>query len=156
MGRALSLAETASATGDVPVGALVVANSDLHLPAEQMRPLGEGVNRREDPTHPDPTAHAEVVAIRQAALAVGQWRLSDCTLIVTLEPCVMCAGTILSARIPRVVFGAWDPKAGACGSTRDVVRDARLNHTVEVIGGIREHDAARQLREFFAHHRTGR
>ena len=153
MTRALQLAHRAEDAGDVPVGALVVANADLTLPPEEITPLGIGWNCREDPAHPDPTAHAEVVAIRQAALAVGEWRLLDTTLIVTLEPCLMCAGAILAARIPRIVFGAWDPKAGACGSTRDTVRDPRLNHTVEVIGGVREDDAARQLREFFTRKR---
>ncbi|MBD3689475.1 nucleoside deaminase [Nanchangia anserum] len=155
MDRALECARTAAQTDDVPVGALVVANADLAGDPARITPLGIGVNRREDAACPDPTAHAEVLAIRQAARALGRWRLHDTTLIVTLEPCLMCAGTILAARIPRIVFGAWDPKAGACGSTRDVVRDPRLNHTVEVFGGVREDAAARLLTDFFARHRRG-
>lgn len=148
--RCLALAETARHGGDVPVGALVVDNASL---ASCPRVLAEAWNRREDPCHPDPTAHAEILALRQAAAAAGTWRLSDCTLVVSLEPCVMCAGAIISARIPRLVFGAWDVKAGACGSTRDVVRDTRLNHRVEVIGGVLEDAASAQLRAFFAERR---
>lgn len=153
MGHALTLADAARTTGDVPVGALVVANADLVRPLDALTPLGVGTNRREDPAAPDPTAHAEVVAIREAARRVGEWRLAETTLIVTLEPCLMCAGAIVAARIPRLVFGAWDPKAGACGSLRDVVRDPRLNHVVEVIGGVRADEAAAQLHAFFAAHR---
>lgn len=148
MSRCFALAHKAEESGDVPVGALVVAGE-----GENARIIGQGWNCRESLTHPDPTAHAEVMALRQAAMQRGQWRLDGCTLVVTLEPCVMCAGAIVMARIDRVVFGAWDPKAGACGSTRDVVRDTRLNHEVEVFGGIREVEAAAQLRAYFVKRR---
>lgn len=109
--------------------------------------LGAGWNTRE--AQNDPAGHAEIMALRAAARARGSWRLDDCELYVTLEPCTMCAGAIVAARIRRVVFGAWDPKAGAAGSVRDVLRDSRLNHQVEVVGGVREEECARQLREFF-------
>ncbi len=143
MRRALALAETARADGDVPVGAVVVdARGTV---------LGEGRNLREV-TH-DPTAHAEIVALREAASALGSWHLADCTLVVTLEPCVMCAGAILQARVARVVFGSWDAKAGAAGSMYDVLRDRRLPHRVEVVGGVEEERAAAQLRAFFADRR---
>ena len=143
MRRALALAETARADGDVPVGAVVVdARGTV---------LGEGRNLREV-TH-DPTAHAEIVALRDAASALGSWHLADCTLVVTLEPCVMCAGAILQARVARVVFGSWDAKAGAAGSMYDVLRDRRLPHRVEVVGGVEEERAAAQLRAFFADRR---
>ena len=141
--HALASAREAVATGDVPVAALVFA-ADGSL-------LGSGRNERE--LHADPTAHAEIVAIRAAAAARGTWRLDDTTLVVTLEPCTMCAGAILQARIPRVVFGAWDEKAGAAGSVHDVLRDRRLPHRVEVIGGVREADAAALLTDFFADRR---
>jgi tRNA(adenine34) deaminase len=139
MGLALREARLAGAAGDVPVGAVVVDPSG--------EVLGLGRNARE--ADGDPTAHAEIVALREAAARRGAWRLADCTLVVTLEPCTMCAGAIVLARIRRVVLGAWDPKAGACGSVRDVVRDARLNHRVEVIGGVRAHECGAVLREFF-------
>jgi tRNA(adenine34) deaminase len=109
--------------------------------------IGRGHNERE--LHQDPTAHAEVVAIREAARTTGDWHLTGATLVVTLEPCVMCAGAILSARIPRVVFGAWDEKAGAVGSVYDVLRDRRLNHTVEVVAGIEAESCATLLLDFF-------
>ncbi len=140
MGLALTEARLALATGDVPVGAVVVDASGAVV--------GRGHNARE--ADGDPTAHAEVLALRDAAARRGAWRLDDCTLVVTLEPCTMCAGAIVLARVPRVVLGAWDPKAGACGSVRDVVRDGRLNHRVEVIGGVREEECAQLLRDFFA------
>lgn len=143
MARALELAALAAASDDVPVGALVLG------PEGQV--LGQGYNRRE--ADGDPTAHAEVLALREAAAARGEWRLDDCTLVVTLEPCTMCAGAIVLARVPRVVFGAWDPKAGAAGSVRDVLRDSRLNHQVEVIPGVREQECSQILREFFEAHR---
>lgn len=143
MGLALAEAQLALATGDVPVGAVVVG------PDGEV--LGRGHNARE--ADADPTAHAEVRALRAAAEALGRWRLDDCTLVVTLEPCVMCAGATVLARIPRLVLGAWDPKAGACGSQWDVVRDRRVNHRVEVVGGVREPEAAALLRDFFAAHR---
>jgi tRNA(adenine34) deaminase len=109
--------------------------------------IGRGRNERE--LHQDPTAHAEVVAIRDAAAATGDWHLTDATLVVTLEPCVMCAGAILAARIPRVVFGAWDEKAGAVGSVYDVLRDRRLNHQVEVVAGIQAEACSALLLDFF-------
>lgn len=143
MRRALALAETARADGDVPVGAVVIDARGAVL--------GEGRNLREV-TH-DPTAHAEIVALREAASALGSWHLADCTLVVTLEPCVMCAGAILQARVARVVFGSWDAKAGAAGSMYDVLRDRRLPHRVEVVGGVEEERAAAQLRAFFADRR---
>jgi tRNA(adenine34) deaminase len=113
--------------------------------------LARGRNEREATN--DPTAHAEVLTLRRAALAVGSSRLDGSTLVVTLEPCAMCAGAIVLARVSRVVLGAWDPKAGATGSTRDVVRDSRLNHRVEVVGGVREDEAAALLTGFFAERR---
>jgi tRNA(adenine34) deaminase len=114
---------------------------------EAGRVVGEGANRRE--ADADPTAHAEVLALRAAAAATGQWRLEGCTLVVTLEPCTMCAGALVLARVDRLVLGAWDAKAGATGSVRDVVRDSRLNHRVEVVPGVREAECAGVLEEFF-------
>ena len=139
MGLALEAARDALATGDVPVGALVFD------PAGAV--IGRGRNEREQ--RQDPTAHAEIVAIRQAAETIGDWHLTGCTLVVTLEPCVMCAGAIVAARLPTVVFGAWDEKAGASGSVYDVLRDRRLNHRAEVFAGVREGDCGDLLREFF-------
>ena len=139
MARALALAAEAGVGGDVPVGAVVLD------PAGAI--IGEGRNIREI-TH-DPTGHAEVVALRAAAEAHGGWNLEGHTLVVTLEPCVMCAGAILQARIGRVVFGAWDDKAGAAGSMYDLLRDRRLPYRAEVIGGIRAEEATAQLRDFF-------
>ena len=139
MRRALGLAAEAGAAGDVPVGAVVLDARGAVV--------GEGRNLREQ-TH-DPTAHAEIVALRAAAEAHGGWNLADHTLVVTLEPCVMCAGAILQARIGRVVFGAWDDKAGAAGSMYDVLRDRRLPYRAEVVGGIRADEATAQLRAFF-------
>lgn len=139
MGRALVLASEAADRGDVPVGAVVLG------PEGAM--LGEGANRRE--ADADPTAHAEILALRAAAGARGEWRLDGCTLVVTLEPCTMCAGALVLARIDRLVLGAWDAKAGATGSVRDVVRDSRLNHRVEVVPGVREAECAGVLEEFF-------
>jgi tRNA(adenine34) deaminase len=138
----LALAEAAIAadeSGDVPVGAVLVA------PDGQIVALG----RNEKELHSDPSAHAEIVAIRKAALDRRDWRLEDLTLVVTLEPCVMCAGAIVAARIPRVVFGAWDERAGASGSLYDIIRDARLGRPAEVITGILEAECSTQLREFF-------
>ena len=139
MGEALALAERASAVGDVPVGA-VVLKPDGEI-------VGRGFNRRE--VSHDPTAHAEVLALREAALALETWRLDDCTLVVTLEPCVMCAGAVLAARIPRLVIGAWDDRAGATGSQWDLVRDGRIGAKVEVISDVRAAESAAMLREFF-------
>ena len=144
MGKALFLANRARETGDVPVGAVVVDDNG--------RIIGRGWNCRE--ANHDPAGHAEIVALREAGRARGTWRLSGCTLIVTLEPCTMCAGAILASRIDRVVFGAWDPKAGAAGSLRDVLRDARMPHPTEVIGGVLAQEAAMQLRSFFLGCRT--
>ncbi|GAA3794455.1 tRNA adenosine(34) deaminase TadA [Micrococcus endophyticus] len=146
MGLALDAARAAGEAGDVPIGAVLVAGDGTVLAA-----VG---NEREQ--HHDPTAHAEVLALRRGARALAEageadgWRLSDCTLVVTLEPCPMCAGALLLARIPRVVFGAWDPKAGACGSVLDVVRDPRFNHAVQVRAGVRAEESAALLRRFFA------
>ncbi|WP_439645046.1 tRNA adenosine(34) deaminase TadA [Demequina pelophila] len=139
MDRALALAREAVADGDVPVGAVVLS------PAGEV--IGEGRNRRE--AGGDPTAHAEVVAIRAAASSLGTWRLDGCTLVVTLEPCLMCAGAMLQARIPRLVLGAWDAKAGATGSQWDVVRDARIGAKVEVVSGVRAAESAALLGRFF-------
>ena len=145
MDLALAEARSALAHEDVPVGA-VILNSDGVL-------VGRGHNIRERDM--DPAGHAEIVAIRQAAQKLGSWRLHECTLVVTLEPCVMCAGAIVNARIPRLVFGAWDEKAGAAGSQWDVVRDARLGTKVEVVSGVRERECAQLLTEFFTGARTG-
>lgn len=139
MGEALELAARASAAGDVPVGAVVV---DEHGAI-----IGRGLNRRE--VDHDPTAHAELVALREAATARGSWRLDGCTLVVTLEPCAMCAGAVLAARIPRVVIGSWDAKAGATGSQWDLVRDARIGAKVELISGVRAAESSSLLSAFF-------
>jgi tRNA(adenine34) deaminase len=139
MGLALDEAALALATGDVPVGAVVLG------PGGEV--VGRGHNVREASAYP--AGHAEVVALRAAAATLGRWRLDDCTLVVTLEPCLMCAGATVLARIPRLVLGAWDPKAGACGSQWDVVRDRRLNHRVEVVGDVRADESSALLRAFF-------
>lgn len=139
MALALEEAGRALETGDVPVGAVVLDAAGAVV--------GRGRNARE--AVGDPTAHAEVLALRDAARTLGTWRLEGCTLVVTLEPCTMCAGALVLARVDRLVLGAWDPKAGACGSVRDVVRDARLNHRVEVFGGVLEEPCAALLRSFF-------
>ena len=143
MGQALDVASAALAAGDVPVGAVVLSPGG--------KVLATGHNRRE--ADGDPTAHAEMVALRAAAATREGWRLQGCTLVVTLEPCIMCAGALMLARIGRLVLGAWDPKAGACGSVWDVVRDRRATHRVEVIGGIREQECSQILLDFFAGHR---
>lgn len=137
----LAMAEAALAVpaGDVPVGAVVLG------PAGEL--LASGHNERE--ATGDPTAHAEVLALRRAAARLGEWRLPGCTLVVTLEPCVMCAGALVQARVARVVYGAGDEKAGAAGSLWDLVRDRRLNHRPEVIRGVLEQECALQLTEFF-------
>jgi tRNA(adenine34) deaminase len=140
MERALTLAADAARDGEIPVGAVVTDAAGTVL--------GEGRNLREL-TH-DPTAHAEVVAMRAAAASLGSWNLEGCTLVVTLEPCLMCAGAALQAHIGRIVFGAWDEKAGAVGSVYDVVRDRRLPVRAEVVGGVREAEASALLRAFFA------
>lgn len=143
MDRALALAAEAGAGGDVPVGAVVVDAGGAII--------GEGRNLREQTG--DPTAHAELVALRAAAASAGSWNLDDCTLVVTLEPCVMCAGAILQARVGRVVFGAWDEKAGASGSMYDLLRDRRLPYRAEVVGGVRHDEATALLRGFFERRR---
>ncbi|MEW1960880.1 tRNA adenosine(34) deaminase TadA [Microbacterium sp. NPDC077644] len=140
---ALALAEEAAAAGEVPVGAVLLDASGAII--------GEGRNTREQ-TH-DPTGHAEVVAMRQAAASISSWNLEGCTLVVTLEPCVMCAGAILQARVGRVVFGAWDEKAGAAGSMYDVLRDRRLPYRAEVVGGVSEDASTALLRDFFEQRR---
>lgn len=144
MALALAQARTAGERGDVPVGAVLLAPSGEVLAAAGNRRQVDG----------DPTAHAEILALRAAGLQQGDWRLSGCTLVVTLEPCTMCAGAIVLARVDRLVLGAWDEKAGACGSTRDVVRDSRLNHQVQVTGGVRAADSSRLLADFFTARRS--
>ncbi|WP_380162255.1 tRNA adenosine(34) deaminase TadA [Kineococcus sp. R86509] len=144
MGLALEQARACLQTGDVPVGAVVLDAAGTVL----------GVGRNEREAAGDPTAHAEVLALRAAARTRGEWRLSGCTLVVTLEPCVMCAGATVLARVDRLVLGAWDARFGAAGSLRDVVRDRRLNHVVEVAGGVRGEECAALLDEFFAARRS--
>jgi len=139
MQAALSLAKVAADKGDVPVGAIVVN--------EAGEILGTGQNLREQSN--DPTAHAEVIAIRQAAEKTGSWRLDDLTIVVTLEPCAMCAGAIAQSRIKRLVFGAWDEKAGAVGSVMDVIRDPRALTKVEVVRGVLQHESSEILNKFF-------
>jgi tRNA(adenine34) deaminase len=139
MDRALALAAEAAETGDVPVGAVVTDAAGTVI--------GEGRNLRE--VAHDPLAHAEIVAMRAAAASRGSWNLEGCSLIVTLEPCLMCAGALLQARVSRLVFGAWDDKAGAAGSVYDVVRDRRLPYRAEVVAGGRADGAAALLQEFF-------
>ena len=131
-------AQAAIAHDDVPIGAVVVHDGSI---------IGRGRNERE--RRADPTAHAEVLALREAAAALGSWRVLDSTLYVTLEPCAMCAGAIVLSRIPRVVFGCTDPKAGAAGSVLDVLGEPRLNHRPEVVGGVLAEDCAELLRTFF-------
>jgi tRNA(adenine34) deaminase len=144
MTLALAEADRAQGSADVPIGAVVV-DADGQV-------VGRGHNERE--ASGDPTAHAEVLAIREAAKHVGEWRLTGCTLVVTLEPCTMCAGAIVLARLDRLVFAAYDEKAGAVGSLWDVVRDRRLNHRPEVVGGVMADEAGARLRDFFTGHRT--
>ena len=144
MRLALDQAAGARASGDVPVGAVVLDGAGTLV--------GVGHNRQQ--ADRDPTAHAEIVAIRQAALARKQWRLDGYTLVVTLEPCTMCAGAVTAARLARVVYGAEDPKAGAVGSLWDVLRDTRLNHRPEVIGGVLAAECGELLRNFFAARRA--
>jgi tRNA(adenine34) deaminase len=139
MAEALGLAIAAAAEGDVPVGALVVRDGVI---------IGRGSNRTV--RDQDPTAHAEMLAIREAALALGTWRLEGCELVVTLEPCAMCAGAIILARLDRVTFGAWDEKAGMAGSVQDLLRHPKLNHRPEVVSGVMGGECARILKEFFA------
>jgi tRNA(adenine34) deaminase len=140
MQQAISLAQEVKSSGDVPVGALIVNEAGEFLSL--------GKNEREKDN--DPTAHAEIVAIRKASEKIGSWRLDDLTLIVTLEPCVMCAGAILQSRLKRLVFGAFDQKAGAVGSSLDVIRDVRALSKVEVVSGVLEDECAKLLTDFFA------
>jgi tRNA(adenine34) deaminase len=142
--RALELAAVAPRTGDVPVGAVVVDATGVEL--------ATAWNARE--ALGDPTAHAEVLALRAAAAVRGGWRLDGCTLAVTVEPCTMCAGAIGLARVARVVFGAWEPKTGAAGSLWDVLRDRRLNHRPEVVGGVLDAECAALMESFFLAHRS--
>jgi tRNA(adenine34) deaminase len=137
---ALAEADAAAAAGDVPVGAVVLG------------PDGEILARRhnERELRQDPVAHAELIAVQDAAAALGRWRLSGCTVVVTLEPCPMCAGALVAARVGRVVFGATDPKAGATGTLYNICADPRLNHEVEVVAGVRGDECAAQLSAFFA------
>jgi tRNA(adenine34) deaminase len=144
MRLALDEARAALPSGDVPVGAVVVGPDGAVL--------GRGRNVRE--AEGDPTGHAEVRALREAAAALGEWRLAGCTLVVTLEPCTMCAGALVLARVDRLVYGAEDPKAGAVGSLWDVVRDRRLNHRPEVVGGVLAAECGDLLRAFFRDQRT--
>jgi len=144
MRAALAEARAALDTGDVPIGAVVVDPSGTVI--------GRGRNVRE--ADADPTGHAEVVALRTAARARGEWRLEGCTLVVTLEPCTMCAGAAVLSRVDRVVFGAYDPKAGAVGSLWDVVRDRRLNHRPEVVAGVLAEESTGLLDGFFRAHRA--
>jgi tRNA(adenine34) deaminase len=139
MRAAIEEARAAAAHGDVPIGAIVAIDGEI---------IARGRNERE--LHQDPTAHAEVLALRRAAEHVGHWRVLDATLYVTLEPCSMCAGAIVLARVPRVVFGASDPKAGACGSVLDVTGEPRFNHRPLVEGGLLAEECGEMLREFFA------
>ena len=139
MDEALALARDAAARGEVPVGALVVRDGQRPGPRRQCADLAC-----------DPTAHAEIAALRDAARAAGNYRLTGCDLYVTLEPCAMCAGAIFHARIARVVFGARDPKSGACGSVIDLFAERRLNHHATAIGGVRADECGRLLSEFFA------
>ena len=143
MHSALSQARVAFDEGEVPVGAVVVHRDHL---------IAEAYNQRE--SLKDPTAHAEMIAITQAAEALGSWRLTECTLYVTLEPCPMCAGAIVQARIPRVIYGASDPKAGACRTLFQITNDPRLNHRSTVIGGVLQEPCTAILQEFFERQRS--
>jgi tRNA(adenine34) deaminase len=147
MQESLDLARQAAAMGEIPVGAVIVH----HPEGEEPRVIARGFNRRE--VDSDPSAHAEIVAMRQAGGVLGSWRLLDCTLYVTLEPCPMCAGAMVQARLPRLVYACTDPKAGAVQTLYQLCTDPRLNHRVEVISGVRAEEAAGLLRNFFAEKR---
>ncbi len=142
MAEALAQARRAGAAGEVPVGAVVVHEGEVIARAHNLRESAR-----------DPLAHAELLVIRAAAAALGRWRLHGCSLYVTLEPCPMCAGAVVNARLDRLVFGARDPRAGAVGSITDIVRDPRLNHRAEVVEGVGANEAAELLRAFFAQRR---
>ena len=137
--EALREADKATALGEVPIGAVVVRDGEV---------VGRGHNRRE--TDGDPLAHAEILALREAAGATAGWRLVGCTMYATLEPCAMCAGALVAARVGRLVFGAYDPKGGFCGTLGNLVQDSRLNHRLEVVGGVLEEECSALLRGFFA------
>jgi tRNA(adenine34) deaminase len=141
---ALAAARVAAAAGEVPVGAVMVRGGEI---------IARTANRTV--RDQDPTAHAEILALREASRVTGRWRLSDCRLYVTLEPCAMCAGALVLARLERVVFGAWDPKAGMSGSVEDLLRHPRLNHRPGVMGGVMEDAAREMLRQFFTTRRSG-
>ena len=143
MEEAFALAEEAAADGEIPIGAVVV-DRDGNI-------IGRGRNRRESG---DPLGHAEMFAIAEAAKAIGDWRLEGTTMVVTLEPCAMCAGALVNARVERLIFGAYDPKAGFCGSLGNLVQDPRLNHRMEVIGGVEEEKSRAILQQFFRGLRT--
>ena len=145
MSEAISLARGAMELGEVPIGCVVVHDATRQI-------IGRGYNRRE--TDGDPTAHAEILAMREAGRALGHWRLVDCTLVVTLEPCPMCAGAIVNARVPRLVYGCDDPKAGAVRTLYQVCTDTRLNHRVEVTAGVMSEQCADLLRTFFKQQRA--
>lgn len=138
MQLALRHAALAPAMGEIPIAAVLVHDGNVLATAHNYREISQ-----------DPTAHAEMLVIRKAAEQLGTWRLTDTTLYVTLEPCAMCAGAIILSRIPRLVFGAWDPKAGACGSVMDIPAERRLNHRVEVLGGVLEKESQALLQKFF-------
>ena len=142
MERALELAQQAAQNNEIPIGAVIVHNNTI---------IGEAANNREA-SH-DPTAHAEVLAIKQAAQHLDDWRLEDTTMYVTVEPCPMCAGAAVMARIPKVVFGAWNDEYGAAGSRWDLMRDPRLPHRIEVISGVREEECATLLTDFLSQRR---
>jgi tRNA(adenine34) deaminase len=144
MRMALEEAARAPVVGEVPIAALIVQGSRVLAQTHNYRELWQ-----------DPTAHAEVIAIRAAATALGTWRLTDTTLYVTVEPCAMCIGAIILARVSRVVFGAWDPKGGACGSMFDLTNEPNLNHRVEIVGGLLEEESQTLLQQFFRQLRTG-
>lgn len=145
MRRALALAEQAAALGEVPVGAIIHRHGDV---------LAEAHNQREQLN--DPTAHAEIVALRQAAIVVGSWRLDDCTMVVTLEPCPMCAGALVNARVPQLVYGSADPKMGCVDTLARLCTEPRFNHRINVVRNVLADDAARLLRAFFEARRPKR
>lgn len=142
MRAAMEAARVAEDNGDVPIGAVIVHQGNI---------IGKAWNQRQQLN--DPTAHAEIIALTQAAAALESWRLNGCTIYVTLEPCAMCAGALVLARIDRLVYGCSDPKAGACGSLYNIVQDERLNHRVEITSGVLATDCSKQLQEFFAKRR---
>lgn len=143
MNMAIRQAQIAEDNGDVPIGCVIIFENQV---------VGKACNQREQLN--DPTAHAEIIALGQAAEAVGNWRLHGCTVYVTLEPCPMCAGALVLARVDRLVFGCDDPKAGACGSIYDIVRDGRLNHCINVTSGVLAEDCSGQLSGFFQRRRA--